>query len=72
MLVIEQYTGIVHRIIDVQLIKEPLLDVNVFNFQESGMVGIETAKTNDGNVYVFWSSQPEPTKGLHNHCQESI
>jgi aldose sugar dehydrogenase len=50
---IEQFTGIVHRIVDGQLIKEPLLDVNVFNFQESGMVGIETAKNQNGKVYVF-------------------
>jgi aldose sugar dehydrogenase len=53
MLVVEQSTGIVHRVVNGQLIKEPLLDVNVFNFEESGMVGIETAKTNNGKVYVF-------------------
>jgi aldose sugar dehydrogenase len=52
-LVVEQDTGIVHRVIDGQLMKKPLLDVNVFNFEESGMVGIETAKTNNGKVYVF-------------------
>ena len=52
-LIVEKYTGIVHRIIDGQLIKEPLLDVNVFNFQESGMLGIETAKNKNGKVYVF-------------------
>jgi aldose sugar dehydrogenase len=52
-LVLEKSTGIVHRVIDGQLMKEPLLDVNVFYFQESGMVGIATAKTINGKVYVF-------------------
>jgi aldose sugar dehydrogenase len=52
-LLAERSTGIVHRIIDGQLIKEPLLDVNVFNFQESGMLGIGTAKNHNGKVYVF-------------------
>ena len=53
MLVVEQPTGIVHRVVNGQLMKEPLLDVNVFNFEESGMVGIETAKNDNGKVYVF-------------------
>ena len=51
-LVAEQH-GIVHRIIEGQLTKEPLLDVNVFTFEESGMLGVETAKNDNGNVYVF-------------------
>jgi glucose/arabinose dehydrogenase len=53
MLVVERFTGIVHRVIDGNLIKEPLLDVNVFTQIESGMLGIQTAKNNDGKVYVF-------------------
>jgi len=52
-LVTEKNTGIVHRVLDGQLTKQPLLDVNVFNFQESGMLGIEIAKNDNGKVYVF-------------------
>ena len=52
-LVVEKNTGIVHRLVSGQFIKEPLLDVNVFLKGESGMVGIETAKTESGKVYVF-------------------
>jgi aldose sugar dehydrogenase len=53
MLIVEKNTGIVHKVVNGELIKDPLLDVNVFNFQESGMVGIETDKTNAGKLYVF-------------------
>jgi aldose sugar dehydrogenase len=53
MLVVERNTGIVHRVTDGQLMKEPLLDVNVFTGIESGMLGIETAKNNDGKMFVF-------------------
>jgi len=53
MLVLEKNTGIVHRVVNGQLMKEPLLDVNIFSSGESGMLGVETAKNDNGKVYVF-------------------
>jgi aldose sugar dehydrogenase len=53
MLVVEKNTGIVHRVVNSQLMKEPLLDVNVFSSGESGMLGVATAKNDNGKVYVF-------------------
>jgi len=53
MLMLEKATGIVHRIINGQLIAEPLLRLNVLKFEESGMVGVETVKNDNGRVYVY-------------------
>ena len=53
MLVVDKFQGIVQRVVNGQLMKEPLLDVNVFNYQESGMLGIQTIKNDNGKVYVF-------------------
>jgi aldose sugar dehydrogenase len=52
-LVVEQNTGIVYRVTDGQLMKEPLLDVNVFYSEETGMLGIEIDKNDSGKIYVF-------------------
>jgi aldose sugar dehydrogenase len=52
-LVTEKNTGIVYRVLNGQLLKEPLLDVNVFNSEEGGMLGIQTAKNPNGKIYVF-------------------
>ena len=46
-LVLEKDTGIVHRIVNGKMLPEPLLDVNVANQAERGLLGIAIAK--DGN-----------------------
>jgi aldose sugar dehydrogenase len=48
LLVLEKNTGIVHRIVNGKVLPEPLLDVNVANQAERGLLGI--AITNDGNI----------------------
>jgi len=52
-LVVEKVTGMVHRVVNGSLLKDPLLDLNVFSGGESGMLGIQTTKNNNGKVYVF-------------------
>lgn len=57
-LVLEKNTGMIRRIINSSMISEPLLDVNVANKGERGMLGIAISKqqTNDVGkpvVYVF-------------------
>src|SRR5918996_3962603 len=44
-LVIEKDTGIVRRIVNNTMIKEPLLDVNVATFGHRGMLGIATGNS---------------------------
>jgi hypothetical protein len=46
MLVLEKDTGIVHRILDGKILPEPVLDVNVANEAERGLLGIAIAKPN--------------------------
>ena len=81
MLVVEKNTGIVHRVVNSQLMKEPLLDVNVFSSGESGMLGVATAKNDNGKVYVFLyytkaelkdSSDPEKNIGNRLYRYELI
>src|SRR5215204_6177612 len=55
-LVIEKDTGKVKRIIDGEVLKEPLLDVNVANKIERGLLGIAVSKRNIATsnlTYVF-------------------
>jgi len=53
-LVIEKDTGKVRRIINGDILNEPLLDVNVANEVERGLLGIAVSKRNTGNLtYVF-------------------
>jgi aldose sugar dehydrogenase len=48
-LVLEKDTGIVHRIVNGKMLPEPLIDVNVANQAERGLLGIAIAK-NDSNT----------------------
>src|SRR5919205_1087875 len=48
-LVLEKDTGIVHRIVNGKILPQPLLDVNVANEAERGLLGIAIAK-NDSNT----------------------
>jgi aldose sugar dehydrogenase len=52
-LVLEKNNGTIKRIIDGQVQTEPLLDLDVANQGERGMLGIATAKNNNGSTYVF-------------------
>ena len=45
-LVLEKDTGMVHRILNDKLLSEPVLDVNVANEAERGLLGIAIAKPN--------------------------
>ena len=52
-LVIEKNKGTVQRIIDGKMLPEPLLDVNVANKSERGLLGIAVSKHENGPTYVF-------------------
>src|SRR5919108_5589618 len=46
-LVLDKNNGRVHRVVNGSIIDEPLLDVNVANMNERGMLGITVAKSSD-------------------------
>ena len=48
-LVLEKDTGIVHRILNGKLLPKPVLDVNVANQAERGLLGIAVAKGGESN-----------------------
>jgi glucose/arabinose dehydrogenase len=52
-LVIERFKGTVMRVSDGQLMKEPLVDLNVAWFGERGLLGIAISKSEDEPRYVF-------------------
>src|ERR687898_879199 len=54
-LLLDKNDGTVHRIINGTLLEKPLLDVNVANKRERGMLGIATTVSNNGGgtKYVF-------------------
>ena len=52
-LILEKNTGIVKRITNGSMGAEPLLDVNVANRGERGLLGIAIAKQNNGLTHVF-------------------
>src|SRR5215207_1901483 len=53
-LVLEKNEGTVRRILNGTMLQEPLLDVNVANISERGMLGIAIANSNEKQVkYVF-------------------
>jgi glucose/arabinose dehydrogenase len=52
-LVLEQYNGTVKRIKDSNVIADPVLDVNVANESERGLLGVEVLHSSMGVPYVF-------------------
>src|SRR5215204_5089242 len=55
-LVLEKEKGTVQRIVNGEMLPEPLLDVNVANKSERGMLGIAVTENEtgfNGNKYVF-------------------
>jgi aldose sugar dehydrogenase len=60
-LVLEKNNGVVRRIVNGMSLSEPLLDVNVANTNERGLLGIAVAK-NDGNttnVFLYYTESKE-------------
>jgi aldose sugar dehydrogenase len=53
MLVLEKNSGQVRRIVNGNLLQESLLSVNVSKESERGLLGIATARNNNGSSYVF-------------------
>jgi glucose/arabinose dehydrogenase len=51
-LVLEKNKGTVQRVVNGDILKEPVLDVHVANSQERGMLGIAVSK-NLSNIYAF-------------------
>ena len=52
-LVLEKESGTVQRIVNGQMLPQPLLQVPLSTTSERGMLGIATAKHNSGPTYVF-------------------
>lgn len=52
-LVLEQNTGIVDRVVNGTIFSEPLLDVNVSNALERGLLGVAVAKSDKNITHVF-------------------
>ena len=52
-LVLEQNTGIVDRVVNGAIFSEPLLDVNVSNALERGLLGVAVAKSDKNITHVF-------------------
>ena len=52
-LILEKNSGAVYRILNNTLSDKPLLDVNIANERERGLLGITTSKDNNNNVYVY-------------------
>lgn len=65
-LVIEKNKGTVQRIIDSHLLEEPILDVNVANEVERGMLGIATSHNADDNktyVFLYYTEADDEDRG---------
>jgi aldose sugar dehydrogenase len=66
-LVLEKYEGKVHRIIDGNLLEEPLLDLPVSNKFERGMLGIAVAENDDKSkpayIYLYFTESPTDEDG---------
>jgi aldose sugar dehydrogenase len=58
-LVLEKNTGTVQRIVDGQMLPQPLLHVNVGQQVEWGMLGIAVAKHNDITYVFLYYTEPE-------------
>lgn len=54
-LITEKETGKVMRVLNGQLLDDPVLDVSVATSIERGLLGIAISKHNDGKTYVFLS-----------------
>jgi aldose sugar dehydrogenase len=65
-LVIEKDKGTVHRIVNGETLDRPILDVDVSNQNERGMLGIAIAKHKTGSetyVYLYFTESPNEEDG---------
>ena len=63
-LVLEKNNGTVQRVVNGVMLPKPLLDVNVANKNERGMLGIAVARhPSNGSIYVFLSYTETKVKG---------
>jgi aldose sugar dehydrogenase len=76
-LLLNKNDGTVHRILNNTLLKDPLLDINVANKRERGLLGIASSKDNNSKIYVYlYYTESEksdgsdvcPTKGNEYQC----
>jgi aldose sugar dehydrogenase len=60
-LVLEKNNGVVRRIVNGMSLSEPLLDVNVANANERGLLGIAVAKNDENttNVFLYYTESKE-------------
>ena len=63
LLILEQYNGTVRRVKDGKIMSKPMMDVNVGNFTETGLLGIEIMQQESGRLLFFYIIQ--------NHKQET-
>jgi len=59
-LILEKSTGKVDRIVNGQMLEEPLVDVNTY--YQNGLVGIDVARNQSGSTYVFLYFSEAPLK----------
>jgi glucose/arabinose dehydrogenase len=66
MLVLEKENGTVRRIVNGQILEEPLIDVNVYGLGENGLLGVDTAnnngKDNLTNVFLYFTESQNMDK----------
>ena len=52
-LLLDKNNGTINRIVNGSIVNDPLLDINVANKRERGMLGIAVSPDNDGAKYVY-------------------
>ncbi|MDQ3869122.1 MAG: PQQ-dependent sugar dehydrogenase [Thermoproteota archaeon] len=68
-LVLEKNNGVVRRIVNGMSLSEPLLDVNVANANERGLLGVAVVKNdeNTSNVFLYYTESKE-RDGKYDDC----
>ena len=75
-LVVEKEDGIVNRIINGNVLPQPLLQIPVATESERGLLGIDVAKHSNGPTYVFLyytesgggKTGDDATEGIKSNC----
>jgi glucose/arabinose dehydrogenase len=72
-LVLEKNKGTVQRIIDGQILEQPVLDVAVANENERGLLGLAISKNTDNRtfVYTYFTESGNGSDGS-DHCPEIV
>jgi glucose/arabinose dehydrogenase len=69
-LVLEKNNGTVQRIVNGTIQPQPMLDVNVANKNERGMLGIAVSKHENGSTYVFLYYTEAKVEGSDDICPD--